>query len=156
MRTFLLCTWLAAMAATGLSCKKDYDGPITMDRLWNCHQRTIPDSATLAKSLVGQWVWDYTKCPEKGDKNVDEPNYYGVTLAFHHNQQVDLISFRGAKVQRAAWHLQQQADGLYKLTFTPQFTEMPQGLTGRILMCEPNLVFDESYRDACTSFFIRQ
>lgn len=117
-----------------------------MGRLYTCSRSNAPDSANVAKQLIGSWKWlEYSS--EKEKKLADKT----VILNFFETGRFELIE-AGIVSTSGSWFLQEESEQIFVLQVNaPNFYTH-----GRVLICSDELLLNGSYVDGIDNLFGRQ
>ena len=133
-----------------LSCNKDSNPEITIDhqKLYDCYESQHFDSTTLSSQLIGIWKWSAQSCAWNGktvgaDKSVKVNFDANGTFSVLENLKV---------VTKGAWKLRIVNGEILGLDIDQSSTY----LYGRSLLCNNELLFNNSIVDGCDNLFIRQ
>ena len=140
MRLTLLCLTIF----TGLmSCKKDN---IDINSFWECNKSQNLDTTTISSRLFGTWKWSKQICGDGAGKTKTADKNIKVTFrtdrTFSVNENSTLLAqgtWKLVQVDGNSWGLDLSAASKY--------------LYGRILFCDNQVLFNDSYRDGCDNLF---
>ena len=140
MRNILFClTVVAGLTA----CKKE---KLDVSSFWECNQSQHLDSLTISGKLVGSWKWSKQSCFETGqvtsaDKNIQVTFKYDQTFSVSGDAFTPLTQgiWKIVKVDVSSWELDLSSPSEY--------------LSGRILFCGNQVLFNDSFRDGCDNLF---
>jgi len=126
------------------SCTKDTSVKNDIQGLWDCNASQNFDSTKLADKLIGSWQWTKSSSElvtKKADKKV--------VVTFTSDRKFTVVE-NSAIITQGNWRLKIVDSGILGLSLdtTSQF------LYGRILLCESQVVFNDSYRDGTDNFFV--
>ena len=139
-----LITPLAFLALFGFpSCTKDTNIS-EMQRLWDCNTSQHFDPAKLAAKLAGSWKW--TSCSSGTDSRPANKN---VIVTFTSGKFS--VTENSTVITRGNWHLKKIDQEILGLDMDTASTY----LYGRILLCEDQLLFNDSYIDGGDYYFTR-
>ena len=139
MRLALLCLTIFA----GLtSCKKD---KLDINSFWQCNQSQNLDTIAISSKLIGSWTWSKQSCfstgkTKKADRNIKVTFKSDRTFSVNESSNV---------LTQGTWKLIQvdsTSSGL-GLSAPSEF------LYGRILFCNNEVLFNDSYRDGRDNLF---
>ena len=136
--------FLSALIIGLLSCKKD---KLDINSYWQCNQSQNLDSARISAKIAGIWVWSKQSCSGSGKTKQADRNISVVFNADH----TFIVNENAAVLTQGTWNIV-QVDGSscgLNLSSSSEF------LFGRILFCENQVLFNDSYRDGCDNLFIR-
>lgn len=124
------------------SCKKE---KINVNDFWECSKSLNLDSTAIANKLTANWTWKKQSCfwtgqTKKADKDVKVNFNTNRTFTVTQNEII---------VAQGSWKLKIVDSNMYGLDLS-QFSEY---LNGRILFCNDEILFNDSYRDGCDNFF---
>lgn len=115
--------------------------------LLDCHQKTVWDSTSTAKALIGKWRWKQTVCPRtKNGASTDEASNIGLEFQVNSNGTLTEL-FNNVKVKEYTWSLS-STDGTFFSFTTLPYRDL---LTGRLVICKDveQLDIGNSYFDGC-------
>jgi hypothetical protein len=139
MRLALLCLTIVSGL---ISCKKV---TINMNEFWLCNKSQNLDSTAITNKLAGSWTWRKQTCFWTG-KTIRADKTVKVT--FNSNRTFSL-SVNSIIVKQGNWKLTIVDTNMYGL----DLTQPCEYLYGRILFCNDELLFNDSYRDGCDNLF---
>jgi hypothetical protein len=126
------------------SCTKDSNIKTDIQRLWDCNASQHYDSTKLAGKLIGSWQWS-----EMSSEGVSKPKDKNVTVTFTSGKFSVAENF--TVVTRGNWQLKKVDNDILGLSMdTPSVF-----LYGRILICDDEVLFNDSYIDGADNFFSR-
>lgn len=115
--------------------------------LLECHQKTVWDSTSTAKALIGKWRWKQTVCPRtKNGASTDETSNIGLEFQVNSNGTLTEL-FNNVKVKEYTWSLS-SIDGTFFSFTTLPYRDL---LSGRLIICKDvgQLDIGNSYFDGC-------
>ena len=115
--------------------------------LLDCHQKTVWDSTSTAKALIGKWRWKQTVCPRtKNGASTDEASNIGLEFQVNSNGTLTEL-FNNVKVKEYTWSLS-STDGTFFSFTTLPYRDL---LSGRLIICKDvgQLDIGNSYFDGC-------
>ena len=139
MRLTLLClTLLTALAA----CKKDKK--LDVDSYWRCNEAQNLDSTAISAKLIGSWIWNKRACfeaaTESANKNIQVTFRADGTFSVNEN---------ATSLTQGTWKLEQANHKTWQLNLSSR----SDYLYGRILFCDNQVLFNQSYLDGCDNLF---
>lgn len=139
MRLLLLClTILVGL----ISCKKD---KLDINSFWQCNQSQNLDTTAISNKLLGSWTWAKQSCFWAGKIKIADKN---IKVTFKGDHTFSVIESSNV-LSQGTWKLM-QVDG----TSTGLDLSTPnEFLYGRILFCDNQILFNDSYRDGCDNLF---
>jgi len=142
MRHFLL----GVTILTGLvACKKEN---IDIDKFWNCNQTQNLDTSAISSKLIGSWNWSKQACGDGAGKSKTADKNIKVTFrtdrTFYVNENATLLT-------QGNWKLVQVDGNSWGL----DLSSTSEYLYGRILFCDNQVLFNNSYRDGCDNLFAK-
>jgi hypothetical protein len=141
MRLVLFCvTILAAFAA----CKKD---KLDVNLFWNCNQSQHLDTTAISVKLMSSWTWSKQACFGTGNTVAANKNIkvtFRTDHTFSVNENATLLT-------QGTWKLVQLDSNSCRL----DLSSASEYLYGRILFCDDQVLFNDSYRDGCDNLFIK-
>ena len=132
------------------SCKKgdENSSEINMQALYKCNDSQNFDSSNLAAKLIGTWKLKKISCFWSGATSNPDKN---VIVTFT-NTGTFTVSENSIINTQGNWRLKIVDSGIHGLDLdTPSIY-----LYGRILLCENQVVFNDSYIDGCDNLFERK
>ena len=125
------------------SCsKKD---TIDVPAFWQCNKNQNLDSTAIANKLLGSWVWAKQSCWDDNKVRAADKN---VIVNFNINGNFNKVE-NGTVITQGTWKLKIVDSNMYGL----ELTQPSQYLHGRILFCDNEVLFNDSYRDGCDNVF---
>ncbi len=133
---------ILTLASILTSCKKE---KINVNDFLQCSKSQNLDSTAIANKLTGNWRWKKQSCywtaqTKKADKDVK--------VIFNTNRTFT-VSQNDIIIAQGTWRLKIVDSNMYGLDLS-QFSEY---LNGRILFCNNEILFNDSYRDGCDNLF---
>ncbi len=139
MRLTLLCLTIFAGI---ISCKKDR---LDINSFWQCNQSQNLDTTAISSKLIGSWGWAKQSC-ETGAK----PANRNIKVTFK-SDRTFAVNESSNNLTQGTWKLVQVDGSSWQLDLsTPS-----EFLYGRILFCNNQVLFNNSYRDGCDNLFNR-
>lgn len=139
--------FIASLILVGLclsACKKNID----VISFSECHQSQNLDSAAIYNKLIGSWKWTKQNCFSIGKTTKADKT---VIVSFNGNGSFTVME-NAAVTSQGTWRLQKEDVNYWGLTLS-QYSNY---LWGRILFCNNEVLFNNSYRDGCDNLFNRQ
>ncbi len=127
------------------SCNKK--NTVDLDSFFDCNASQHLDSAAISNKLAGSWFFSMRFCGSGGSALGIPIN---VKANFDANSSFTLTDHYGILTQ-GNWKLKIVDTNLWGLDLTSQ----SDFLYGRILFCENNVMFNNSYRDGCDNVFYK-
>lgn len=115
--------------------------------LLECHQKTVWDSTSTAKALIGKWRWKQTVCPRtKNGASTDDTSNIGLEFQVNSNGTLTEL-FNNVKIKEYTWSLS-SIDGTFFSFTTLPYQDL---LSGRLIICKDvgQLDIGNSYFDGC-------
>jgi len=139
MRLSLLClTIFVGLTA----CTKE---KLDINSFWQCHQSQSPDTTTISTKLIGSWTWYKQSCFWTG--NTIRANKK-IIVTFQSNRTFS-VNENGTILTQGTWMLTKVDDNSWGL----DLSSVSDYLYGRILFCDKQVLFNDSYRDGCDNLF---
>lgn len=139
MRLALLClTIFAGMT----SCKKD---KLDISSIWQCNKSQNLDTTAISNKIIGSWTWIKQSCFWTGKTKPADRN---IKVTFKNNHTFFAIESSNLLTQ-GTWKLM-EVDGTSSELDLSTPNEL---LYGRILFCDNQVLFNDSYRDGCDNLF---
>jgi hypothetical protein len=126
------------------SCKKE---TINLNEFWQCNKSQNLDTIAIANKLTGSWTWRKQSCSSSGKTILADKI---VKVTFNSNRTFSL-SENAIIVTQGNWKLKIVDSNIYGLDLTPQ----SEYLYGRILFCNDEVLFNDSYIDGCDNLFCK-
>lgn len=143
MRLSFICS-IALLLAGFLSCKKD---TIDVNSFWQCNQGQNTDTAVIANKLTGSWYWTKQACASTGATRVADKK---IRLTFKVDHTFT-ITESNSLLTMGTWKIV-QVDGSSRGL---DLSSPSEYLYGRILFCDNQVLFNDSYRDGCDNLFTK-
>lgn len=129
----------------GLTACKEPE--LSIQSFWDCHHSQRLDSSAISGRLVGSWVWSQQSCfltrkTTKADKSIK--------VVFHIDQRFQVFE-NTTEITTGTWQLKASDSGTWEL----DLSSTNRYLNGRILICDNQVVFNNSYIDGCDNAFVR-
>lgn len=142
--------WLLATVSTmmlAISCGKNDQLDLDAKSIWKCYFNQNYDSAKLARDLIGTWKLNLQACYETG-KTIETQN--DVQVAFTSPTEFS-VTEDGIILAQGTWKLKNYDGELMglELSQTSTYTH------GRILICDNQLLLENSFVDGCDNKFQR-
>jgi len=141
MRLILL--FLAIFAGL-TSCKKD---KLDINSFWQCNQSQNLDTTAISNKLSGSWTWTKQSCFGAGKVKAADRNIK-VTFANNHTFSVTENS---NFITQGTWKLTQVDGNSWGL----DISSPSEFLYGRLLFCDNQVLFNDSYIDGCDNLFTK-
>ncbi|MEJ7823438.1 MAG: hypothetical protein WKF85_14030 [Chitinophagaceae bacterium] len=143
LNQFLQVSFLTIITALILtSCKKDID----IISFSNCNNSQGLDSATIAMKLSSSWLWSKQSCDGVGTRKADK----NIKIIFNSIGTFSILE-NSIAIAQGTWKLKNIGGNLYELNLS----QPSQYLYGRILFCDKQVLFNDSYRDGCDNLFTK-
>jgi hypothetical protein len=127
------------------ACKKD---KLDIGSFWDCSKSQSLDTIAISSKLFGSWNWSKQVCGEGAGKTRAADKEIKVTFktdrTFSVNESATLLAqgtWKLVQVDATSWGLELSSSSAY--------------LNGRILFCDNQVLFNDSYRDGCDNLFNR-
>lgn len=137
-------TFLVFLSLTN-SCKKDPSTFVNAAQLWDCNKTQEFDSTKLANKLIGSWQWSQSSTElgsKRADKNIKVT--FSTTGTFSTTENSNVIT-------QGHWRLKVVDSNILGLLMD----NPSEYLHGRILLCDNQVLFNNSYIDGSDNLFIR-
>lgn len=141
MRLTLL--FIASLAGL-LSCKKEKPD---LTACWQCSIVQALDSTAISGKLVGSWTWAKQSCFRPG---MVKPADRTIKATFKIDHSFAVVEGANTLTQ-GTWGLIQVDGNSWRL----ELSAPSEFLYGRILFCDKQLLFNDSYIDGCDNVFNR-
>ena len=142
MRLTLLCLTIVAGL---ISCKKE---KLDINSFWQCNQSQNLDTTAISSKLFGSWNWSKQICGDGAGKvkNADK----NIKVTFRTDRSFSLDE-NATSLTRGTWKLK-QVDGK---SWGLDLSSTSEYLYGRILFCNNQVLFNDSYIDGCDNLFTK-
>lgn len=127
-----------------LSCKKNNDRT-----LWECGNSQFLDSALISNKIIGSWVWTKQLCGD-GNGNVMTATK-NIKITFNSNTTFTVLE-NSSIITQGNWKLKIVDSNIWGL----DLTSSSEYLYGRILFCNNQVMFNDSYKDGCDNVFVKE
>lgn len=127
-----------------ISCKKD---TLDINSFWQCHNSQNLDSSSISNKLAGSWTWAKQSCFWSGKTTNAKKNIkitFNLTGTFSVSENSNLIT-------QGNWKLKIVDSNMWGL----DLTSPNDYLYGRILFCDNQVLFNNSYIDGCDNLFLK-
>ena len=138
--TFLMLTFIAH------SCSKKKEVQTDMKQIWDCNASQNFDSTKLAGKLIGSWK--LTRSWSESAGTINASNNIKVTFD---NSGAFAILEDSSLLSNGTWKLKIKDSNLYGL----ELDQPSMYLYGRILLCDNQVMFNQSYIDGIDYLFTR-
>ena len=139
MRLALFClTILAGL----ISCKKEN---IDLNSFWECNKSQNLDTTAISVKLVGSWTWAKQSCFWEGKTKSADRN---IKVTFNNNHTFS-INENSNTLTQGTWKIVQVDGNSWEF----DLSSPGEYLYGRILFCNNQVLFNDSYRDGCDNVF---
>ncbi len=126
------------------SCKKD---KLDINSFWQCNQSQNLDTPAISNKLSGSWTWTKQSCSEAGKTKSADRN---IKVTFDNNHTFSVTENSNSLTQ-GTWKLTQVDGNSWGL----DISSPGEYLSGRILFCDNDVLFNDSYRDGCDNLFTK-
>lgn len=127
------------------SCKKVKPLNIDVTAYHQCHTSQNYDSSSIASKLVGTWKWTMVSCFWSG---TTERSKSEVVVTFTEVGTFTVME-DGVVTTQGNWQLKSDNNKIFSL----DIDQHSSFITGRILFCENEVLFNHSYIDLCDNLF---
>lgn len=135
---------LSIIIVAALACGKKLES----NSYYDCSKKLSLDSGATANKLIGLWKWTRRECM---DNNASSPADKNVRIEFKTDSTFKVIQDTST-ITTGTWALSLAESQVFQL----QLSEQSVYLYGRILFCEDEVLFNDSFRDGCDHLFIKQ
>jgi hypothetical protein len=126
------------------SCKKNKD-----NTLWECNNPPFLDSATISNKIIGSWVWTKQLCGDGAGSILIANKNIKITF----NANTTFTVFQNSSIlTQGNWKLKIVDNYVWGL----DLTSVSEYLYGRILFCNNQVMFNDSYIDGCDNVFAKE
>lgn len=127
-----------------VSCMKE---KLDINHFWQCSMSQNLDLEAISNKLVGSWTWTKQSCfwtniTKSADRNIK--------VSFNSNETFSVYENSNTLTQ-GTWKLKQVDGNFVGL----DLSSASEYLYGRILFCNNQVLFNDSYRDGCDHLFIK-
>jgi hypothetical protein len=144
---FILVTILIITLIFQTCVKKNEFSKLNMKQIWDCNASQNFDSTKLAEKLIGTWKWINFSSEMTGLIEADKD----ILVSFS-SSGTFIVSEKGTIVTQGQWALKIIDSTLYGLDLdTPSIY-----LYGRIILCDNQVLFNNSYVDGGDYLFERK
>ncbi len=115
----------------------------------DCHNENEWTKAKVNEAITGKWIWTLGVCPiynEQNEQLVEEH----LTLHFFGKDLLEIIHYEQV-IQKSNWRIQERANGTYTIQIRPSIAS----ISGRVLFCQGEMIFNGSYNSRCDNYFSR-
>ena len=137
--TLFFLTILTVLSA----CKKD---KLDIGSFWVCNKSQNLDTTAISSKLIGSWNWCKQVCGDGSGKTKNADKNIQVTFranrTFSVNENASLLT-------QGTWKLVQ----VDSTSWGVDLSSASEYLYGRILFCNNQVLFNDSYRDGCDNLF---
>ena len=146
MKNSLIISAFIVISLLPFSCSKDKLDQIDTKQLWDCYKSQNYDSTKLASELLGTWKWTayYSEIPGTNKANKDVFLNLSKTGTF-------TVTENSVVITQGNWNLRIADINNYELELNKPSTY----LYGRIVLCENQVLFNNSYIDGSDNLFIK-
>ncbi len=137
---------LMAVCFATPSCKKSSSVTTGTQDIYTCYISQHLTKDGLAAKLVGTWNWTSRTCEVVGTTAADKI----ITVSFA-SDGTYVLSLNKTLLATGDWKLKLVDGEFYGL----DIINMSEYLSGRIVVCGDQLLFNDSYRDGCDHSFER-
>lgn len=139
-------TFICAAIGVGLVSCKEKD--LNLYSYWQCNQAQKLDTTAIAKKLEGSWLWTKQDCALLGKfKYADKK----IRVTFRSNRTFS-VTENSTTLTQGNWKIKQEDGNSWGLAMSSPSTY----LYGRILFCDNQVVFNQSYIDGCDNVFKKE
>ncbi len=124
------------------SCKKDI---LDINSFWQCNSSQNLDSTAISNKIVGSWTWAKQSCFWTGKTKTADKK---IKVTFNSNATFTILK-NSSIITQGNWKLNTIDSNMWGLDLTPS----SDYLYGRILFCNDQVLFNDSYRDGCDNLF---
>lgn len=140
--------FIGSLSLLLFSCNKIDQPSASLEDMLTCHQKQNLDSTHVRAMLLGEWEWKFiTYTWVENDNSKEFKNHI---VKFMNNDSLEVYD-NGVLTHSAKWEIKKTTGDLYQLEPDPGFSI----LYGRILLCNGQLVLNDSYRDGADQYFQR-
>jgi len=137
--TLFFLTILTVLSA----CKKD---KLDIGSFWNCNKAQNLDTTAISLKLFGSWNWRKQVCGDGAGKTKTADKIIKVTFR---TDRTFSVNENAALLTQGNWKLVQVDGNSWGL----ELSSASEYLHGRILLCDNQVLFNDSYRDGCDNLF---
>ncbi len=127
-----------------LSCTKAKNDP-----LWECNSPQLLDSAVISNKIIGSWLWTKQLCGDGAGRILIANKNIKITL--NANATFTVLE-NSSIITQGNWKLKIVDSNAWGLDLNTS----SEYLYGRILFCNNQVMFNDSYRDGCDNLFVKQ
>ena len=131
------------------SCIGGERPPISNSELWGCQNQVEWNSTEIGFVLIGEWEWEFISC-YGNPQNANNDDFLGMVVKFNSDNTLQ-VKMNGEEIENSTWEIISRTDDLFQLEVNPFVSQ----ISGRILICDNRIQFNDSYRDACDNYWVR-
>jgi hypothetical protein len=139
MKYFLI----GSICLLAFSCKKT-----KRDIIWECDSAQFSDSTVISNKIAGSWLWTKQICWGNGKIFFANKN---VKVNFNANRTFTVVE-NGSIITLGNWNLEIVDGNAWGLNLSVS----SEYLYGRILFCNNQVMFNDSYIDGCDNVFAKE
>ncbi len=136
--------FLLTVCSIFFSCKKD---TLDISLFQQCHNSQSLDSTAISNNLAGSWIWTKQSCFWTGKTTTADKN---IKVIFNSNATFSVLE-NSSILTQGNWGLKIIDSNMWGL----DLTSPSEYLYGRILFCNNQILFNDSYRDGCDNLFTK-
>lgn len=140
-----------------MACKESEELPYSIPELVNCYNKNTWTQNSLRAALFGTWRWKFVTCGA-GDcgKLRSSDLEQGLQLVLDAENKYFVYRYQSL-VLEGEWDILVSAvHGFFEMNTTPSISFSTYVTTsGRLVLCENELLFNQSYVDGPDNLFIR-
>jgi len=146
MKNLLIISAFIFISLLTFSCSKDKLDQIDTKQLWDCYKSQNYDSTKLASELLGTWKWTAYHVEVPGTNKANKDVFLNLTKT-----GTFTVTENSVVITQGNWNLRIVDINNYELELNNPSTY----LYGRIVLCENQVLFNNSYIDGSDNLFIK-
>ena len=146
MRNPFIISAFIVISLLTFSCSKDKLVQIDTKQLWNCYKSQNYDSTKLASKLIGTWKWSKYYAEIPGTNKANKDVFLNLT-----KEGAFTVTENSVVITQGNWNLRVVDFENFELDLNKPSTYF----YGRILLCENQVLFNNSYIDGSDNLFVR-
>jgi hypothetical protein len=125
------------------ACKKDR---LDIGSFWSCNKSQNLDTTAISSKLFGSWNWSKQVCGDGAGKLKTADKNIKVTFKA---DRTFSVNENATSLTQGTWKLVQVDGNSWGL----DLSSVSEYLHGRILFCDNQVLFNDTYRDGCDNLF---
>jgi hypothetical protein len=146
MRSPFIISAFIVISFLTFSCSKDKIEQIDTTQLWDCFKSQNYDSAKLASKLIGTWKWTKYYAEIPGTNKANKDVFMNLT-----KEGSFVVTENSIVITQGNWKLRVVDFSNFELDLNKPSIY----LYGRIVLCDNQVLFNNSYIDGSDNLFVR-